>query len=111
MDAKPIIEQLHSLGLSVTLEGDRLAVRPPGRLTPELRQAIQDNKPDLIRLLATDAAREGPPYPDGRGLVKCSHCSKFRPIGQEAGCTKPGDSKVSMVTLLECGDFVIRTVH
>jgi len=33
---------------------------------------------------------------------RCYHCSKFGPIGAEAGCSKPGDPKFSMAALIEC---------
>ena len=109
MSAQVILERLHDLGVTVAIEGDRLAVQPKERLTPELRQAIREHKPDLMRLL--DADREGPPYPDGLGRVKCFYCGNCEITGTKAICRVSGESMAGIALLVTCSGFTMTTVH
>lgn len=43
---------LHIEGLSLAVEGDRLAVRPASRLTDELRQLIRRHRDELVIMAA-----------------------------------------------------------
>jgi hypothetical protein len=105
MTALEILISLRRAGAIVTVAGDKLRFEaPPGVLTDELKHRLATQKAEIIRLLHAET------WPSGRTMPKCSHCSKFRPIGQ-GGCSEPGDSTVSMVRLIECPDFVTRTVH
>jgi hypothetical protein len=113
MSAQMILNRLHTLGVSVTLRGDRLAVRPSGRLTPELRQAIQEHKPDLMLLLAgvTAPYREGPPYPDSLGRVKCFYCERCEISGTRALCGVSKKSVSGIALLITCSEFTMTTMH
>jgi hypothetical protein len=107
MSAHSILCQLHSQGFSVTLEGDLLAVRPSERLTPELRQAIQTYKPDLIELLVeTDSHHQGSTYPDGRGMVKCYYC---RRLVDRVLCQLTGKRMYGIALLKDCKAFAMRS--
>jgi hypothetical protein len=142
MSAEQVLHQLRSLGVAVSLEADRLAVRPPDRITPELREAIREHKADIMRLL-TDATREGqpypsfefllsstppkgtksedrpdrpdyregPPYPDGLGRVKCFYCSKLQITGTKAVCRVSRECRTGIALLITCESFVMQTVH
>src|SRR5208283_385818 len=105
MRAYVILERLHNLGVTVAIEGDRLAVQPKERLTPELRQAIREHKPDLMRFL--DADREGPPYPDGLGRVKCFYCRHCEITGTNAKCRVSGESRTGIALLITCSDYTM----
>lgn len=112
MSAQSILEQIGNLGLSVSIEEDRLAVRPKERLTPELRQAIREHKAEILRLLqaeTTTSYREGPPYPDDLGRVKCEYCEhcemvEMRP-GIKAACTVSRKPMWGIALLRECEHF------
>jgi virulence-associated protein VagC len=60
MGARELLADLTGAGLTVTPEGDRLVIRPASRLTDELRAAVREAKPELLRLL-TEAAPAPPP--------------------------------------------------
>jgi hypothetical protein len=47
-----LVRDLDRAGLKVALSGQRIAVSPIGRLTPELRQRIAPLRADLIDLLS-----------------------------------------------------------
>ena len=49
--ALPLLLRLEAEGFDVVAEGDRLRVRPPARLTPELVTALREHKADLLMLL------------------------------------------------------------
>jgi hypothetical protein len=54
MTARELLNGLLDAGLSVSLQdGERIAVRPPERLTDDLRRAIRGSKPELLALLRT----------------------------------------------------------
>jgi hypothetical protein len=46
---RDLIQRLHDAGVILTVDGDRLRYRAPsGALTPELRAALEELKPDLV---------------------------------------------------------------
>lgn len=49
--ALPLLLRLEADGFELRAEGDRLQVRPPARLTPELLSALRQHKADLLRLV------------------------------------------------------------
>lgn len=62
--------------------------------------------------------REGTPYPDSQGMVKCVHClhCEIRTFhtglgGTRAKCLVSGDDRTRIALLVECRDFVTKTVH
>jgi hypothetical protein len=99
--------------------------------TPEQKTGVPDSKPlesaSRFDLAAAEHQehREHPqndstdenelseekPITNGHGRPRCYDCSKFGPIGQESGCSKPGNPQFSMVLLIECPDFLAKTVH
>ncbi len=102
MTAIEILTNLRKAGATVTIAGDKLRLEAPkGVLTDELKQRLSINKAEIIRLLQEEC----------NGMPRCLMCSKFGRIGAEAGCSKPGDPSISMAQLIECPDFVTRTVH
>ncbi|MBL8986311.1 MAG: amino acid adenylation domain-containing protein [Gemmatimonadetes bacterium] len=59
MNLAALVAQLRELGVTLWLEGDRLRfAAPPGRLTPELREAMKQHRQELVELLATAAGAE-----------------------------------------------------
>jgi len=105
MTALEILTDLRRAGALVTIAGDKLRLEAPrGVLTDELKQRLATQKAEIIRLLQAETC------PNGRGMPRCSHCSKFGPIGQ-VGCSKPGNPGISMAGLIECLDFAARTIH
>jgi hypothetical protein len=53
-----ILQNLNLAGLSVSLEGDRVKVENPCRLTDGLRDLIRSHKPDIVRLLSKPRAAQ-----------------------------------------------------
>jgi hypothetical protein len=53
MKATELMEELQTLGVQLEARGDRLRFRPPGVLTPELRNALAEKKLEVIALLLT----------------------------------------------------------
>jgi hypothetical protein len=46
---RDLLQRLHAAGVILTVQGDRLRYRcPTGALTPELRAALAEWKPDLL---------------------------------------------------------------
>lgn len=54
MGARDLIADLSGAGLSVTVEGHRLVVRPASKLTDSIRAALREAKPELLQLLRGD---------------------------------------------------------
>jgi hypothetical protein len=55
MGAAALLADLAGAGLTITVDGDRLVIRPASKLTPPLRAAVRDAKPELLTLLAESA--------------------------------------------------------
>ncbi len=49
--ALPLLLRLEAEGFDVQVDGDRLRVRPPAKLTPELLGALRAHKADLLMLV------------------------------------------------------------
>lgn len=109
MGAQSILDQLRDIGIAVSIEDERIAVKPASWLTPELRHAIREHKADLMRLV--DAEREGPPYPDGLGRVKCFYCENCEIAATKAICRVSGESMAGIALLVTCSGFTMTTVH
>jgi hypothetical protein len=46
---RDLLQRLHDAGVELKVDGDRLRYRAPaGALTPELRAALEEWKPDLV---------------------------------------------------------------
>lgn len=45
------LEKILEFGLTVEADGDRLIVRPKGKLTEEVRQLIRERKPEILSAL------------------------------------------------------------
>ena len=43
--------ELESRGLTLSVDGPDLVIRPPGRLTDDDRQRLRDNKPALMEIV------------------------------------------------------------
>lgn len=52
MGARELLHDLAGAGLSVTAQGDRLVIRPAGKLTDDMRAALLRAKPALLAILA-----------------------------------------------------------
>ncbi len=68
MNVHFLISQLKDLGVSLTVEGENLAVdAPAGVLTDNHREALSDNKGTILELLARDKRKLE--AADERGLI------------------------------------------
>jgi hypothetical protein len=100
------LTDLEKAGANVTVRDGKLRCEAPkGVITEDLKQLLATHKAEIISLLQAEAAT------NGHGRPCCCHCSKFGPIGAEAGCSKPSDPSYAMGELIECRDFVMKTVH
>jgi len=58
MTPNALLDKLRQLNVKVTLNGDKLRLdAPKGVLTPELKEAVSQQKPALIALLEAEEAR------------------------------------------------------
>jgi hypothetical protein len=55
--------------------------------------------------------REGPPYPDGLGLVKCFYCEHCEITEHKVICLVTRKPMTGIALLRECEHFVTKTVH
>lgn len=68
MTAQTLLSELRDLGVELNVEEDRITVdAPAGTITDDLRAALVDNKPRLLKLLAREQRRLE--AADRRGLV------------------------------------------
>ena len=51
---REILKRAHALGLKLTVEGDRIAIRPARMVPQELAVDIRAHKPELLGLLEAD---------------------------------------------------------
>ena len=56
MGARGLLAELVSAGFSVEAADDKLLIRPASKLTDDLRAALRQAKPELLQLLALQAA-------------------------------------------------------
>lgn len=68
MRAQTLLTELRGLGVELAVEEDRLTIDAPGEvITEDLRQALAENKPRLLKLLTWE--RRKLEQADRRGLV------------------------------------------
>ena len=58
MSPDEVLRQLAERGVVLVAEGDRLRARPREAITPDLRNALVEHKPDLLRLLENRATAD-----------------------------------------------------
>ena len=95
-----LLAELRSLGLALTVKGDRLMVRPSGLLTDELRQAIREHRSALLSLVASERLEQSEnrtaAIHAGNGKqqsamtqklesLRCCSCGNFWPMSQDIG--------------------------
>ena len=51
MEATAILDRLQSLGIGVTVSGDKLLLEPGSRVTKELVEELKAHKPEVMDLL------------------------------------------------------------
>lgn len=73
MGARDLLNDLASAGISVTVEGDWLVIRPATRLTDDLRAALRKAKPELLAIL-TKRTR---PYALDRAEADAAHAKSW----------------------------------
>ena len=61
MTAAALLDELQARGAVLTVNGDRIQVEAPrAAITPELRAALVEHKPDILRLLRSPPQRAVP---------------------------------------------------
>ncbi|MHC1744883.1 MAG: hypothetical protein AB9873_17905 [Syntrophobacteraceae bacterium] len=96
MDAVSLLHTLRSRGVSLTVIGDRLICRPGSRVR-DLAAAIRENKAEIM----AEVQREGPPYPNGSGGVKCFYCIALK----DGVCRARKETMLGISLLRSCGDY------
>lgn len=112
MSTELILQRLYDLGLTITVVGDRLTVRPKDILTDEIRQTIRDHKPNLIRLLLLSQS-DHPDLHKHEGDVTCLYCRhcgyvdyvNFGRHDQTCVCTLSGKPLVGIPAPRKCAGF------
>lgn len=51
MDAVQLLDRLSSLGVAVSVNGDKLRLTPGSKVPPDLVEAVREHKPQIMRLL------------------------------------------------------------
>ncbi len=104
-----LVNELRGNGVHLAVDGDKLQYRAPkGVLTDELKQRLANQKAEIIRLLQSEIYREGPPYPDGLGRVKCVYCER---LDSQYTCKVSKQRMSGIALLITCSDFTMTTVH
>jgi hypothetical protein len=108
-----LINEIQRRGGTLFLAGDDLKYRGPrGAIPDELRGQLRACKPELKKILSAEAAhREGPPYPEGLGRVKCFYCVHCAVTGTKAVCQVTKSAMSGIALLRECPDFLMQVVH
>ena len=90
MTAAALLEQVRSLGVDVSVGGDRVWLEPASRLSPEFIETLRAHKAELLAALREERQREadrvGPWSPPGAIARRCSSCG---------GGLQPGDGDSS----------------
>ena len=75
MTAAELVAGLHSQGISLVVNGDRLKCKgKESAFTPELLETLRGRKSELIALLAGMCLCEPPMPPAGIESLACQHC-------------------------------------
>lgn len=91
MTVTALLSELERRGVRLQTDGSRVGFSPAGAVTPDLRQAIREHKPALLKLLSPptgdstfDDAPLGPPVADPFDeppeRLPCGHSQQWRSI-------------------------------
>lgn len=82
MSAAKVLEQVRALGIVLSSGGGKLCYEAPaGRLTPELREALAENKAAILDILGAEQLA-------ARRIVRCRDCQHYipsKPIHRASG--------------------------
>jgi hypothetical protein len=77
MDILALIANLRRQGFQLTPRGDKLAVSPASKLTPELTELLRTYKPEILRLLRSGLLpKAGPTVLHHQDPEPCSACGQ-----------------------------------
>jgi hypothetical protein len=78
MDILALIAELRRQGFQLTPRGDKLAVSPASKLTPELTELLKEYKPEILRLLRSGltSAKKEPVVVHQQDPDPCPTCGK-----------------------------------
>jgi hypothetical protein len=78
MDVLTLIANLRKQGFQLTPRGDKLAVSPASKLTPELTELLKAYKPEILRLLRSGlvAAKKEPTVLHHQDPEPCPQCGR-----------------------------------
>ncbi len=63
MNARELLAELQARGAKISANGDKLKIiAPPGTVTPELRELLAANKPEIMAALPTPLQQEALAY-------------------------------------------------
>lgn len=82
MGARDLLDQLARIGVTVTLDGDRLVARPASGLDIDMLAALRACKPEVLALLAE-------PAPADRPAVVTQRCTDCNHLAPAKTCTAP----------------------
>jgi hypothetical protein len=68
--ALALLAEATAAGLALRVEGDSLRIRPPDRLTPELREKLQALKPELLAVLGARQQAAGAAWAAAFGRLR-----------------------------------------
>lgn len=111
-DLRPFLfEAIFNRHGSLVVEGDTIKCRAPGGLKHHEREHLRKHKEQLLRIWhelgLLIPQREGPPYPDGCGMVKCFYCTRL--VDLICQVTRARMDGISL--LRKCEKFEMNTVH
>ena len=61
--AAELLKRLQSIGVSITVDRDELVLRPASKVPPGIKDALRENKPELLNIL-TRPLGDAPPQLD-----------------------------------------------
>ena len=82
MGARDLLDRLAGIGVTVTLDGDRLVARPASGLDADMLAALRACKPELLALLAE-------PMPADYHAGVAQRCADCQHLTRASACTAP----------------------
>ena len=89
MDANAILDRLSELGITVRADGGMVLIQPASKVPAELKDAVRENKPEILTALRRQTELIDLPFPIGYGGLPSAQVEAAEAVMDRFGVTDP----------------------
>ena len=89
MDANAILDRLSELGITVRADGGMVLIQPASKVPAELKDAVRENKPEILTALRRQTELIDLPFPIGYGGLPTAQVEAAEAVMDRFGVTDP----------------------